>query len=104
MIKEVNKTSIFLYMIMILAIGFGVYAQDIAYFLYNNLNISLMIGLGFPTALSIILFFTPPILLYKSNKQMEVRNKGFNIYLGINILAGVIISAFSIIVFIAWLG
>lgn len=93
-----------LYGIMLLAIGVGIFAQDIAYLLHENINIPIMIGIGFPTVLSITLFFMPPILLHKSKEQIENKNKGFDTYLGIDLLAGMIISVYSIMIFIAWLG
>lgn len=87
-----------------MAIALGVYAQDIAYFLHNKLAIPLMIGLSIATIFSILLFLSPPILISKLNKKNKVRKKEFNIYLSINILIGIIISAFSLIVLIAWCG
>ena len=89
---------------MILAIVLGVYAQDIAYSLHNNLIINLKLGLSITTALSIILFLMPPVLLRKFNKRKEIEDKEFNIYLVINVLLGITISAFSLIVLIAWYG
>lgn len=104
MVKERDKIRAFLYVSMILAVAIGVYAQDIAYFLYNKLTIHLILGLSITTAVSIILFLAPPILVCKFNKRMEIGDKEFNIYLGINVLIGIMISAFSLIVLIAWLG
>lgn len=104
LVEERNKIRILLYGIMFVAIVLGVYAQDIAYFLHNNWSISLLVGLSIATIFSILLFLIPPILLSKVNKQNKVRKKEINIYLGINTLIGIIISAFSLIVLVAWWG
>lgn len=104
LVEERNKIRILLYGSMFVAIVLGVYAQDIAYFLHNNWSISLLVGLSIATIFSILLFLIPPILLSKVNKQNKVRKKEINIYLGINTLIGIIISAFSLIVLVAWWG
>lgn len=87
-----------------MAIVLGVYAQDIAYLLHNNLAIPLKVGLSIATILSIFLFLSPPILVSKFNKKNIVSKKEFNIYFGINGLIAIIVSAFSLIVWIAWCG
>jgi len=100
--REKNKTRLLqLYASMFLAIVLGVYAQDIAYFLHNNLTIPLLLGLTLATILSILLFLIPPILL---SKLCKVGKKEIKIYLGINTLIGVVISLFSLIVLAAWWG
>lgn len=104
LVQERNKIRLFLYGSMLMAIALGVYAQDITYLLYNNLVIPLMVGLSIATILSILLFFSPPILVSKFNKQNIVPKKEFNIYFGINTIIAIIISAFSLIVWIAWCG
>lgn len=104
LVQERNKTRLFLYGSMLMAIALGVYAQDIAYLLYNNLAIPLMVGLSIAIILSILLFLSPPILVSKFNKQNIVPRKEFNIYFGINTIIGIIMSAFSLIVWIAWCG
>lgn len=104
LVKERNKIKLLLYGSMLIAVVLGVYAQDIAYFLYNNLAMPLMVGLGVSTIFSIFLFLSPPILISKLNKKHKVEKKAFNIYFGINIIIGIIISAFSLIVLVAWCG
>ena len=104
LVEERNKIRMLLYGSMFVAIVLGVYAQDIAYFLYNNLTMPLLVGLSIATIFSILLFLGPPILISKLNKKHKVGKKEFNIYFGINILTGIIISAFSLIVLIAWCG
>ena len=104
LVKERNKIKLLLYGSMLIAVVLGVYAQDIAYFLYNNLAMPLMVGLSVSTIFSIFLFLSPPILISKLNKKHKVGKKAFNIYFGINILIGIIISAFSLIVLVAWCG
>lgn len=99
-----NKIRAFLYGSLFAAIILGVYAQDIAYFTYRSLAIPLMVGISTSTILSIFLFLSPPILASKFNEYNKMLKKEFNIYLGINILAGIIVSAFSVIVLIAWCG
>lgn len=104
LVEERNKIRILLYGSVLTAIASGVYAQDIAYFLYNNLAIPLLVGLSLVTLLSILLFLIPPIMVSKVNSQNKVRKKEINIYLGINALIGIVISAFSLIVLVAWWG
>lgn len=104
LVGERNKMRMLLYGSMLVAIALGVYAQDIAYFLYNNLNIPLLVGLSLVTVLCILFFLIPPILVYKVNKQNKIPKKEVNIYLGINALIGIVISAFSLIVLAAWWG
>lgn len=104
MANEKNKTRVFLYGGILIAVVLGVYAQDIAYFLHNNLAIPLMAGLSAATILSILLFLGPPILVSGFNKKHKIGKKEFDIYFGINLLTGVVISAFSLIVLIAWCG
>ena len=50
-----------------MAIALGVYAQDIAYLLHNNLAMPLKVGLSIATILSILLFLSPPILVSKGS-------------------------------------
>lgn len=107
--KITKKNSIkniwkILYGLTLIAGILGIFAQDISYFLFKNLSIPLMVGLFVPTLLSLTLFILPPIFIYKSNKIREINRKGFNVYLAINAILGLLISSFSIIVFIAWLG
>lgn len=104
MVKKKNKIRIFLYGSVVIAIALGIYAQDIAYFLYYNLAIPLMVGLSLATISSIFLFLFPSILISKYNKKHKIGEKEFNIYFGINILTGIVISTFSLIVLVAWCG
>lgn len=75
LVKERNEIGLFLYSSMVLAIGLGVYAQDIAYFLYNNLAIHLIVGLSIATILSVFLFLTTSTLIYKLNKKQKIGDK-----------------------------
>ena len=102
--KQRNRIRILLYGTMLVAIILGLYTQDIAYFLYYNLTIPLMIGLGVATICSISLFLGPPILISRLNKRHKVGEKAFIIYSGINAVAGIIISSLSLIIFIVWCG
>jgi len=104
LIAERNKIRILLYGSIFVAIALGVYAQDITYLFYNNLGIPLLVGLSLVTILSILLFVMPPILVSKVNKRNKLRKKEIYIYLVINALIGIVISAFSLIVMIAWWG
>lgn len=89
---------------MIVAILLGIYAQDIAYFSNRNLAIPLMVGISIPTILSVFLFLGPPMLVSKFSKQKAMSPKEFNIYLGLNVLLGLVVSAFSLVVLVAWCG
>ncbi|HZJ76740.1 MAG TPA: hypothetical protein VFC70_03420 [Oscillospiraceae bacterium] len=104
MVKGKNKIRAFLYGNILIAVVLGVYAQDIAYFLYNRLTIPLMAGLSAVTMFSIFLFLSPPILISKFNKKHKIGKNEFSIYFGINLLLGIVISAFSLIVLVAWCG
>ncbi len=104
MIRAGNKLGLLLYGCLVAAITLGIYAQDIAYFLHYKLAVPLLLGVGLATALSIILFFAPPILVAGLKKKDLVGGKVYRIYFRINILSAVVISFFSLIVFIAWCG
>ena len=104
LVKRGNKVRLILYGSLFLGIALGVYAQDIAYFLHNNLGIPLLVGISLITVISILFFLIPPMLVAKVNKQNKIWKKEVNIYLGINALIGIVISGFSIIVLIAWCG
>lgn len=102
--KEKNEMRLFLYGSIIAAIALGMYAQDIAYFLNRNLAVPLMAGISIPTVLSIFLFLGPPTLVSKFGRGNKMLKKEFNIYLVFNVLTGLVVSAFSLIVLIAWCG
>lgn len=104
MAKQGNKMRLGLYGSMIMAIVLGIYAQDIAYFSNRKLAIPLMVGISIPTILSVFLFLGPPILGPRFNKYKGMPIKEFNIYLGLNILMGLIVSTFSLMVLVAWCG
>lgn len=104
LVEKRNKVRLILYGSVFLGIALGVYAQDIAYFLHSNLGIPLLVGISLITVISILFFLIPPMLVSKVNKQNKVWKKEVNIYLGINVLIGIVISAFSLIVLIAWWG
>lgn len=104
MVEKRNKIKMLLYGSMFVAIGLGVYAQDIAYFLRNNLATPPLAGVSIITTFSILLFLIPPILVSNASKQNKIRKKEFKIYLSINALIGIVISTFSLIVLAAWWG
>lgn len=56
-----NKVRLILYGSIFLGITLGVYAQDIAYFLHNNLGIPLLVGISLATVISILFFLIPPM-------------------------------------------
>jgi len=103
LIKEINKIEVFGYLIMILALLLGVYAQDISYYMSEN-TVELLPSyfLRIITITSILLFIIPPILIVKLNKKRNIGKEGFTLYFLINFLIGIPTSMWSLLVFIMW--
>lgn len=90
---------------MIIAIVLGVYAQDITYYINKNvINISLSLCIVIVTLISLLLFIVPSVIQIKSNKDKSETDKIMKIYLVLNAIIGVPISAFSLFVMIMWMG
>lgn len=101
--KEKNHNIVFLS--MVIAIVLGVYAQDITYYINENvINISLSLCIIIVTLISLLLFIVPSVLVIRSNRGKSETDKIMKIYLGINALLGIPISAFSLFVMIMWQG
>ena len=103
MLKDKIKKFKFLICVnIILATIIGVYAQDIAYYIVDNYSISsselYLYVLTILTVLSIALFFTTPILIYRFTKKTSVEKQIFTIYLIANILIGLQTSMSSLFV------
>ena len=99
---KIKKFKFFICINIILATIIGVYAQDIAYYYSGDYSISnaqlYLYLLTILTMLSIVLFFTTPILIYRFIKKMSVEKRVFTMYLIANILIGIITSMFSLFV------
>lgn len=105
MAKENNKIKIFAYTTMIIATILGAWAQDIAYYMNNNIiELNPIYYLTAITIISIFLFLLPQILIYNLNKRQDNEDKGLAIYLSINILLAFTISSWSLFVMIMWWG
>lgn len=103
MLKDkIKKFKFFICVNIILATIVGVYAQDIAYYIVGDYSVSdselYLYLLTILTVLSIVLFFTTPILVYRFIKKTLVEKQIFTIYLIANILIGIQTSIFSVFV------
>lgn len=99
------KIKIFAYTSMIVATILGLKAQSISYFVfYNIIKIDLIYFLTGITIISMLLFLILQILIYKFTKMAKNKDKGLDIYLGVNMLVGFIISSWSFFIMIAWWG
>lgn len=103
MLKDKIKKFKFLICVnIILATIIGVYAQDVAYYIVDDYSISsselYLYVLTILTVLSIALFFTTPILIYRFTKKTSVEKQIFTIYLIANILIGLQTSMSSLFV------
>lgn len=103
MIRNKNMLRAFIYAGIIVAAALGIYAQDIAYILNRKVGVPLLAGLGCVTALSVFLFIGMPIYA-KLKLRQAFGNTELIIYFTVNALTGIAISAFSLIVLIAWFG
>lgn len=103
MLKDkIKKFKFFICVNIILATIVGVYAQDIAYYIVGDYSVGAselyLYILTILTVLSIVLFFTTPILVYRFTKKTSVEKQIFTIYLIANILIGIQTSIFSVFV------
>ncbi len=93
------------YLALVIAIILGVYAQDITYYINKNIiNMPLGLLIIIITIISLLLFIAPSILINKNNKKTGEIDKVMKIYMIINVLIAVPVSAFSIFVMIMWQG
>ncbi len=94
---------------IILATIIGVYAQDIDYYIvdtayyivgdhFNSISELYLYLLTILTVLSMALFITTPILIYRFTKKTSVEKQIFTIYQIANILIGLQTSMFSLFV------
>lgn len=110
MLKDkIKKFKFFICVNIILATIIGVYAQDIDYFIvdtayyivgdhFNSSSQLYLYVLTILTVLSIALFITTPILIYRFTKKTSVEKQIFTIYQIANILIGLQTSMFSLFV------
>ncbi len=90
---------------LVIAIVLGVYAQDITYYIDKNvMNMDLGILIAIITGISVILFILPSIRINKEYKKTGQIDKVMKIYMAMNLLIGVPVSAFSIFVMLMWQG
>lgn len=103
MLKDkIKKFKFFICVNIILATILGVYAQDIDYYIvgdhFNSISELYLYLLTILTVLSIALFITTPILIYRFTKKTSVEKQIFTIYQIANILIGLQTSMFSLFV------
>ena|GEM_PF-1224005 len=110
MLKDkIKKFKFFICVNIILATIIGVYAQDIDYYIvdtayyivgnhFNSISELYLYLLTILTVLSIALFITTPILIYRFTKKTSVEKQIFTIYQIANILIGLQTSMFSLFV------
>ncbi|WP_419749405.1 hypothetical protein [Terrisporobacter petrolearius] len=103
MLKDkIKKFKFFICVNILLATIIGVYAQDIAYYIVDDYSVSsselYLYLLTILTVLSIALFFTTPVLIYRFIKKTSVEKQIFTIYQIANILIGLQTSMSSLFV------
>ncbi len=78
---KIKKFKLFICVNIILATIIGVYAQDIAYYIVDDYSVSIselyLYLLTILTVLSIALFITTPILIYRFTKKSNSLSIGF---------------------------
>lgn len=100
-----DKNQNYVYMALIIAIVLGVYAQDITYYISENvINIPRGLCIAIITIISLSLFIIPSVIIIKNKKNSGNIDKIMKIYLMINAIVGVPVSAFSIFVMLMWMG
>lgn len=92
------------FMALIIATVLGIYAQSITYYITRNI-IGLPLGLtiGIITVISYALFIGPAVKINNDNKKSGKSDKIDKIYLTLNAIIGIPISAFSFFVMIMWM-
>lgn len=106
MLKDkVKKCKFFICVNIILATIIGVYAQGITSYVVGDYLLSIsgfyyIYPLTILTVLSIVLFLTTPILIYRFIKKYSIEKQIFTSYLIANTLIGIPTSIFSIFVLI----
>lgn len=99
--KNIKVKILQLYLTLSLAIVIGVYAQDISYYIMDNIiDISAQIAIVIISVISGILFIVPSISL---SKKYEIKPQWLNIYIIINFLIALPVLTFQIIVLLFWL-
>lgn len=101
-INKVRKFEIFVSINIILATIIGIYAQDITYYIVGDTlaRTSLLYCLTIVTVISIVLFLTPPLLIYNGIKQSKLSKPVFIKYLMADAIIGSLTSIWSLFVLI----
>lgn len=104
--NKVRKLEMFIGLNIILATIIGVYGQDITYYIVGDTltRTSLLCCLTILTVISIVLFLTPPLLIYRGIKKSKISRRVFIKYLIADALIGSLTSIFSLFVLIMWWG
>lgn len=102
---KIKEFRIVIFISIILATIIGVYAQNIAYYISSDYSISnaqlYLYILTILTILSIILFFVIPILILLFVKKHQLKGEYLlYVFLVVDILVGILTSAFSIFVLV----
>lgn len=99
--KNIKVKILQLYLTLSLAIIIGVYAQDISYYIMDNIiDISAQIAIVIISVISGILFIVPSLRLIN---RYEIKPQWLNIYIIINFLIALPVLTFQIIVLLFWL-
>ncbi|NEU04842.1 hypothetical protein [Clostridium senegalense] len=106
-VDSIKRFKIFMFGNILLATILGVFAQDIAYYISDNINIvklSAVYCLTALTLISILLFLITPILICRCIKKQGQKKGRFIIYIFIDSIIGILTSTFSMFVMIMWWG
>lgn len=99
--KDRNQNLV--YIALVIAIVLGVYAQGITYYIDEYIiSMSLGILIAIITIVSLALFIIPTIIINKNYKKTGHIDKAMKVYMAINAIIGIPVSAFSIFVMIMW--
>ncbi len=100
-----DKKHNIIFMALVIAIVFGIYAQSITYYITENIvDLPLSLVIVVITFISLALFIIPATMVSKANKKSGETNKIDKIYLILNAIIGIPLSAFSIFVMLMWMG
>lgn len=100
--NKVKKFEIFTSINIILATIIGIYAQDITYYIVGDTlaSTALLYCLTIVTVISILLFLTPPLLIYNGIKKSKLSKRVFIKYLMVDAIIGSLTSVWSLLVLI----
>lgn len=100
-----KKTNVFIFASLLLATICGIFAQDMAYFLHENLiALSPIIYLTAITIISLLLFALSFVLAYLQYKKRQIEKNKIVSYLSVSGVVGGLTSCWSLFILAIWWG